>query len=231
MFGMNCDDVFCIEQTEGLLRAINAPPDSFVTAVQNWNSAAQLATGELLFVISDDLRPTRSWDSAIDDLVDETDPEIQDFAIKITDSPFEEDTVLRHPIISRKFYEVRGLFDPSFRGVHCDNDITMRAYRESIILDGRQLKFDHINPLLDPRFSPSQSHELVNREAEYSFGSQQMRRKWGWVLSKTNLNRLPLAHSVTQFGKAFLRVNRLRIILFGIQGSARYLVRKTFYRS
>ena len=131
---MDNSDLNAIGETEGMIRAINRPRDSFSTAVQNWNSAARLANGNLLFVISDDLFPFPGWDSKIQEIVGTRDPEADDFAIKVQDSPNSDDTALRHPVVSRKFYNRLGLFDGSFRGVLCDSDFTLKALLYSQIL-------------------------------------------------------------------------------------------------
>jgi len=99
------------------------------------------------------------WDESLASLCRSLDPLLVDFAVKIKDSPNHADTTLRHPIVSRKFFESFGLFDPNFRGVYCDNDITMRAYLLSQILDGRELSFRHSHPHFERDVEESISHK------------------------------------------------------------------------
>jgi len=189
---MNDTDSWAIERTRDVIRVVNQAPDEFSTAVQNWNSAAALATGDLLVVISDDLFPPRDWDVSLEELAAPHSPLDKDFAIKIQDSPFPDDTTLRHPVVSRRFYERFGLFDDDFRGVYCDNDITLRAFLVSVILDGRDIKFHHAHPHFDRGVDETVSHRKINTPQEYELGSTLFRRKWFPLAWKLNLNRLVL---------------------------------------
>lgn len=189
---MNEEDHRAVASTQGATRIVSRPQDKYSTAVQNWNAAARAAQGELLFVISDDLHPPQGWDTAIEALVERHDPLVEDFAIKIQDSPSDLDTLLRHPIISRAFYESFGLFDPDFRGVFCDNDITMRAYLSSRILDGRSIRFGHLHPHSDQNIPESKSHAKINTPEECVLGNEIFRRKFSPITVSIKVNRLSL---------------------------------------
>lgn len=189
---MNEEDHRAVASTQGVARILSKPRDKYSTAVQNWNAAAQLARGELLFVISDDLHPPQGWDTAIEALVKRYNPLVDEFAIKIQDSPSDLDTLLRHPIISRAFYQTFGLFDSNFRGVFCDNDITMRAYLSSRILDGRSVRFEHAHPHFDQNIPESMSHAKINTPEECDFGNERFRKKFSPVTVIIKLNRLTL---------------------------------------
>lgn len=193
IFAMNDDDVSSITATAGALRVLTTPKDNLSTAVQNWNSGAALSTGDVLFVISDDLFPPLDWDEQLDRIVHDCDPHNRDFAIKVRDSPYPEDTTLRHPLISRRFYERFGLFDEAFRGVYCDNDITLRAFLFSVIIDGRSLKFEHQHPHFDSKIGASASHAKINESREYSWGKDVFLHKWSPLHKNLNLNRLTLS--------------------------------------
>lgn len=230
IFAMNLDDEESIKGSEGLLRTMTTPYDHLVTAVQNWNAAASLSSGELLFAISDDLRPPKGWDELIEKVTQPLNPSHQDFAIKITDSPSRRDTVLRHPIVSRAFYKKHGLFDEDFRGVHCDNDITLRALTRSVILDARNIEFEHHNPLLDPQFASSASHSKINSFEEYAHGQKTMVSKWGPFLSAAHLNRLLLQRSMPRFKISSRIGNWSQLFALALAGVTRSFA-LTFLRS
>jgi hypothetical protein len=189
---MEENDETAVKETAGQTRAITSPTDDYSSAVQNWNAAAEMAEGDLLFVISDDLNPFPGWDENLVSLCHSLDPLLLDFAVKINDSPNHSDTTLRHPIVSRKFFESFGLFDPDFRGVYCDNDITMRAYLFSQILDGRELRFRHSHPHFERDVAESVSHKKINAEREYERGAAVFRQKYAPLHRGLNLNRLSL---------------------------------------
>ena len=89
--------------------------------------------------------------------------------------------MMRHPVVSRAFYAKHGLFDPAYRGVYCDHDLTLRAFWDEVILDGRSLVWQHRHPSADGYVVPSESHELVNSDEEYRYGRGVYRASWaGW---------------------------------------------------
>jgi hypothetical protein len=178
IFAMDADDTFAINSTQGELRSVGYPDRDWVTAVRNWNAAAAISSGELLFVIADDLSPETGWDSALRTLVSELDPEKTPFAIKVTDNTAPDDTLMRHPIVSRAFYRKFGLFDASFRGVYADDDITLRSFWSAVIVDGRKIRFQHQHPTVDPQLFQNVSQSRINRDAEFEFGYAALVSRW-----------------------------------------------------
>src|SRR5438045_7091802 len=64
VFSLDEDDTASVAATEGQIRVVN-PATTAVTSVRNWNAAAAAASGELLFVIADDLFPPAEWDTDV----------------------------------------------------------------------------------------------------------------------------------------------------------------------
>lgn len=181
--GLNEDDFISIENTKYLKRFISSKTNQ-CTAVKNWNGSARIATGDLIFVIADDLIPPFGWDEKLREICDGINPKKYSFAVKINDSNSSLDTKMRHPIISRKFYEKFGLFDNKFRGVFCDDDITKRAFWKSLIIDGRELEFIHgldsnkLNNKIKNKLSNNKSKILLNKQSEYEYGFKIIQEKW-----------------------------------------------------
>lgn len=166
--GLDSDDTFAEENSIGLNRSINPPNAIYSTSVRNWNAAARISSGDLLFAMSDDLEPPDNWDLSLTKAVGALDPLKHRFVVKIQDSPWATDTLCRHPVVSRAWYERFGFFDPRFHGVYCDTDLTLRAYKNSFIIDARDLlKVVHKNPLVDKSFVESESHLRQNSSAAY----------------------------------------------------------------
>lgn len=151
---------------------------SVSTAVRNWNHAATLADGDILFVIADDLIPPRNWDLALENLVSGHAPLENAWALKITDSEHPHDTLLRHPVLSRKFFQEYGLFDPSFSGVYCDDDFSLRAFWKSYIIDGRSVIFDHNRAQANGKPQLSQSQRIINSQDEAIRGKAAFMSLW-----------------------------------------------------
>jgi hypothetical protein len=180
VFAIDADDRSAVEQTAGHTRVVGPPGESEVTAVRNWNAAAAEARGDLLMVIADDLFPPQHWDTALAKIAGALDPTQISFAVKVTDGPRERRVLLRHPVVSRAFYEHHGLFSDAYRGVYCDNDITVRAFWHAVILDGRSLVLEHRHPALGkaPR---SESHRRIMEQREYEFGRRTFRAVWPFL--------------------------------------------------
>lgn len=142
-----------------------ADPD-WSTAVRNWNAAAAVATGDLLLAIADDLHPTVGWDDHLRRLSAGLDPTVVAYTIKIGDSPRPGDVQLRHPVLSRRYYERFGLYDQRFHGLGCGMDLTRRAFWNSLIIDGRDLRVEHRHPSRDRPIPASRSQRRQNRDEE-----------------------------------------------------------------
>jgi hypothetical protein len=175
---MDADDHETIERTEGYHRVVNEPLEGRVTSVRNWNAAAAASTADVLVVVADDLFPPQGWDTALRSVIGRLDPRQTAFAIKVTDDPERGDALMRHPVVSRAFYEEFGLFAPQFDGVCCDDDITRRAFWRSVIVDGRELVLDHRHPTLVAGTVGSESHERINAPSEYAKGHAILESLW-----------------------------------------------------
>ena len=168
VFSLDEDDAVSVAATGGLVRVVN-PAVPGVTAVRNWIAAAKAASGDLLFVIADDLTPPHGWDATLDGLIGRVDPRRMAFAVRVADivpSTDSRPTLMRHPVVSRRFYEEHGLFHPAFSGVFCDDDITMRAFRRAVVLDGSALVLKHRRS----HAAPTESQTRINTEEQLALG-------------------------------------------------------------
>jgi hypothetical protein len=127
-----------------------------ITTVSNWNLAAKASLGKLLLVVSDDLVPDFGWDSKIHSIVKDSgiDPD-KDLAVwKLTDFKCstlrEEGFLLRHPLVTRGWYMLKGeIFDSSFEARGCDDALLLDAVSEKSLYDGREIKLHHsVGPIL-----------------------------------------------------------------------------------
>lgn len=188
---MDADDSQTIRLTRGWRRVISEPLDGRVTSVRNWNAAAALANADVLVVVADDLFPPIGWDNALESLVTPLNPRTQAFSIKVTDDPTPDDTLLRHPIISRAFLERHGLFSPRYDGVYCDNDVTRRAFWRAVIIDGRAVVLEHRHPTLDSKVGSSESHDRINEPAQYQTGHDTYESMWSRHERRSSIRLVP----------------------------------------
>lgn len=206
------DDAVALAQTGDCVRAVSRQTRS-VSAVRNWNAAAQVSSGSILVVIADDLLPRQGWDTGLRDVVGGLDPDRDDFAIKVSDSDGRPDLLLRHPIVSRGYYRKFGLFSCAFTGVYCDDDLTRRALWRSVILDGRQVRVDHEHPPTEDIPALSVSQRRVNASEEYRVGYQRFCARWPKPLQRAKVRAIGPDQSSTP---ASLRQHRVTFRALGV---------------
>src|SRR5262249_9469852 len=116
--------------------------------------------------------------STLDEIVDGLDPRRFAFAVRVADIDPKTDsrpTLLRHPVVSRRFFETLGLFDPAFTGLFCDDDISLRGFRNAVVVDGSALRLHHHRSAVDETLS----QRRINTEEELARGRQIRDRIWG----------------------------------------------------
>lgn len=216
IFAMERGDLNEREHPTGFRKVITVPGDGRSSAVLNWNAAAAAATGEILFAISDDLTPPKNWDAELKNAIGTTCASKTRFVMKVKDSHDLADSLVSHPIVSRKHYEDLGLFDPAFSSMYCDNDFTWKAFFSSEIFDCRGIEFLHSHPHLGG-FAETESHRRNNRQLEYDFGLRQFQKRWPPFIEPAGARRLPL-RSFPPARRATLVFARITVLLSALRG-------------
>ena len=160
LFSSNADDEISMSCEEIAAGVVGCEMPGRVTAVRNWNAAAAASTGDLLVVIADDLHPSHGWDTALEALCHDLDPVQAAFVINVHDHEARSH-LIRHPVISRKYYQNYGLWHPQYDGFFVDDDFTLSAHRRNVVIDGSHLKFDHKHGQNRGRSSSSASQKLM----------------------------------------------------------------------
>jgi tetratricopeptide (TPR) repeat protein len=133
-------------------------------SVGAWNTAAKVATGDVLIQIADDFEPPLGWDKAI---LDALGGDL--FAAKVmrVSDGLREDGLITMAIVTRRWYETHGLFDASFLNVYSDNDLTTRAEKAGAIINAKHLVFQHVHPV-SGKVPMDATYERGNDLAEYA---------------------------------------------------------------
>lgn len=194
IFAFNADDEVSLATPEicnsGL--ALPATPGR-VTAVRNWNAAASAAGGSILVVIADDLLPgAAEWDESLRYIIGCLDPLLSSFVVKVQDSNRRDDHLIRHPIISRAYLRRYGLFNPVYRGIGADNDFTFSAHCRGLVVDGRDLVFEHRHPTMGA--TPSESHHSISSSDELDYGKSVLASRWPRWRRRIHYSYHPPAH-------------------------------------
>ena len=186
IFAADADDEISLACPEIANAVIGTPMPGLVTAVRNWNAAAEIAAGDLLMVIADDLLPPLGWDIEVESLCVDLDPRRAAFVVDLKDHEADSSGLIRHPVISWRYYERFGLWHPEYTGHLVDNDFTWSAHRRNVVIGGGSFTLDHRSPLLGA--PATESHLLMLTSKEH--GKKVLARRW--PLWKRRLVRWPL---------------------------------------
>ena len=116
--------------------------------VAAWNRAAKKAQGDVLVQMSDDWDPPQDWDKLILERLGDTSRP----AVLAVSDGFRQDDLLCMAILTRARWEQQGRvmfaleYDES-SGIFSDNEYSLRAARDGVIVNARDLVFRHENPL------------------------------------------------------------------------------------
>ena len=145
------------------------------TCVAAWNLAARKSRGDLLVQLSDDWIPPPGWDRRLLQAVAGRDLQKEPLVIAVSDGTRKDD-LLCMAILSRARLEQQGdLFFDGYESVFSDNEFSVRAFRDKVVVDARNLiTFEHVHPA----FGKAQM------DATYQHNNQKERYERGLALFK-----------------------------------------------
>lgn len=127
--------------------------------VDNSNCAARIATGDVLVVATDDLEPPEYWDRLIVAALDSrTDLPLRTLGdgrrqpeaiVKCSNGDARSDArdLILHPVMTRARYERQGwIFHPDYSGMYSDNEFTIRARIDGVVVEAPHIMFRHRHP-------------------------------------------------------------------------------------
>ena len=143
------EHIFAIDEDDeesrkylGRFRHIIVPAGGYSVAA--WNAAANRATGDILVQMSDDFMPPPEWDKSI---INALGGSLFSPAVLRVNDGYRKDGLITMAIVTRRWLEqAKTLFDPEFRNVYSDDDLTARATKANAIIDATHLLFEHQHP-------------------------------------------------------------------------------------
>ena len=148
----------------GLIFAVNSGPNHPTlngrsSFVDNANCAARAAAGDVLVLATDDLDPPEGWDKLILEAIASCgksprrtlrDGRAQPEAVlKCSNGDARSDArdLILHPIMTRARYERQGwIFAPEYSGMYSDNELTIRARIDGVVVEAPHIVFRHRHP-------------------------------------------------------------------------------------
>ena len=131
-------------------------------SVGAWNLGAQKASGDIIIQLSDDWECPPQWDEMVESRLDISKPQV----LRISDG-YRKDELLCMAILTKKYYEQNGLFNPRFKNVYSDTDFTFRAAKNGAIVDARDISIVHHHPFFEERPLDA-TYQRGNDPAEYT---------------------------------------------------------------
>ncbi len=133
--------------TSNEVRVIMNPNRECYVDAQNWGARA--ATGKWLITASDDWLPAQGWDAELRRLV--PGPLHTEAVVNVVNNHHPQ--LIIYPILTRAYYERPGrgghpngeLFYPDYLSMGSDDDLTMVAYRDKVVIES-PLQFEHKHP-------------------------------------------------------------------------------------
>jgi len=154
-------------------------------AVDGWNASARVARGKFLITVADDWYPCPHWDSEILKALPSKDG--------ITDLDGEwvldvntggNDNLLTFSMLTRAYFDrltrdydyQGGFFYREYLGMFADNEFTDLARRDKVIINARNLYFEHVHPLYG-KGEMDEVHQWQHRPEAFEVGGRVYQRR------------------------------------------------------
>lgn len=169
IFAIDADDAESLEKLKHYKHVVVENPNGCVKA---WNAAAAASSGHVLVQLSDDWLPCLEWDDRVWAKIDPAKPQV----VAISDN-HRKDHLLCMAILTRARYEQQGreMFSPEYFGVFSDNEFSLRAYKDGVVIDARkEIVFDHQHALWlgIPQEKWDETYKRQNAPERYKEGEE-----------------------------------------------------------
>ncbi len=165
------EHIFCIDaddvESRPLMRMHHTVVRGDGGCVAAWNAGALQTSAPIIIQLSDDWTPPPMWDELIASRI--SDP-IQPAVLAISDGNRKDD-LLCMAICTRAYLALDYfLFHPWFKGVYSDNYFTQLAYKRKMVIDAKDLVFQHDHPAFNPAVKMDATYAAQNSNARYQEG-------------------------------------------------------------
>lgn len=161
--------------------------------VEAANHAANVCTGDIIVLMSDDMLCPNNWDI----ILKEIHAEHKNYLLKTFDGV--QKWIVTLPIMDRAFYEENGyIYHPDYTHMFCDTDLTHKADLENKLIMRNDIEFTHAHYSTGAR-----EKDAVNTKADSTWKQGEevyLRRcneffnKWAWI-DLFNLKKEAIHHS------------------------------------
>ena len=166
IFAFDRDDTASVEGFGAYRHVIVEEQDKGCVAA--WNLATRASNGQILIQLSDDWLPIRHWDTKIAARFrDASKPGV----LRVSDGRRVDD-LLAFAIFTRAYLELLGgdFLAPDYFGVYSDDEFSLRAYQNGVVIDARDIVFEHCHPSFSQGAVYDETHRRQNDDARYREG-------------------------------------------------------------
>ncbi len=181
IYAMDCDDEATIAALAKLPHCV--VPREGGGCVAAWNLAAQASTGEVLVQLSDDWTPIQGWDEEfVRRLRNVTEP-----AVLRPSDGHRRDDLLCMAILTRARLKQQGeLLHGGYVGIYSDDEYSLRAYQDGVVIDARDMVLLHDHPNYNPDVEMDETYLSQNsterdKQGRKLFLSRNPRAKGHWL--------------------------------------------------
>lgn len=178
--------------------------------VNAWNEGAFSTTAPVLVQMSDDWIPIPGWDDAILNRIGD----VEKASVVAVSDGHREDKLLCMAIMTRNYWSQDWfMFHPSFTGVYSDNWFTDQAYARGVVIEARDIVFNHQHPAFIPGLKADETYAIQNSSERYERGKavyKQLIAGESWSSIPGYCNYWPIyryfAHKVLKDGDSICEV-------------------------
>lgn len=172
IFAVDSDDKEVLAYTSGHRRVVVDPRG----CNHAFNEAARMSSGKIIIAMPDDVDPPHYWDNMI---VQKLKDYIDKSAVLAVSDGHRKDNLMPTPILTRKRFEEQGnqIFSPEYKTVYADNEFTHRAYKDKVVVEGREIVFTHNHPLFNKDIPMDATYLKQNAEENYTEGLEIFKRR------------------------------------------------------
>ncbi|TLD69324.1 glycosyltransferase [Phragmitibacter flavus] len=172
LFALDADDVSSTEQLSNFYHCVVNQTNAGCVAA--WNLAAAKSRGSILILLSDDWQARPGWDQEIiKRLGDLSQPKV----LRVSDG-HRRDDILCLGICTRARYLQQGaILHEGYQGIYSDDEFSLRAYRDGVVVDARDLQFVHAHPHFNPSIALDETYLRQNSTDREIHGRQLFLRR------------------------------------------------------
>lgn len=161
------------------LKVIQVYQHNRYCSVDNWNAAAAASTGQVIVLNADDFFPPRNWDLLLMESICKAGLNLDDeFVVHVSTGSPRDAELISLGILSRKVYRRWGYaLWPEYESMNSDDDFTERAKQEGIVVEARNLMFEHAHPSLTEKTTWDRIYSWQSRREAHELGERIFERR------------------------------------------------------